>query len=342
VTSAVSALLRGAAVRRAITVPVVGAGAAVLGSSVGLWAPAAFMAGLVRPDHRFRALRLLSFAFAWTSLESVGVAASTVLWATGRSSDRDAHYALQRWWAARLVDALGVTAGLKIEVAGLDALGPGPVVLCARHVSIADSLLPAWLLGQLGMRPRYVMKDDLLIDPCLDIVGGRLPNHFIDREPDDSGTELKFLETLADGMGSLDAAVVFPEGMVVSEARRQRAIARVEQRDPARTARVHALTCLAPVRPSGTAALLRGAPDADIVFVTHTGFERLASLATAPAQIPLADPVRVDIRRVPRSEVPDSDGFAAWFDEEWVRCDRRTAELAHDSEIARTAEVGSA
>ena len=181
-----------------------------------------------------------------------------------------------------------------------------------------------------------------MIDPCLDIVGGRLPNHFIDREPDDSSTELEFLETLSEGMRSLDAAVIFPEGMVVSEARRQRAIARLEQRDPARAARVRALTCLGPARLGGTAALLRGAPDADLVFVTHTGFERLASLATAPAQIPLVDPVRVDIRRVPRSEVSEGDGFAAWFDEEWVRCDQRTVELAHDSQIARNAEIGSA
>ena len=47
------------------------------------------------------------------------------------------------------------------------------------------------------MRPRYVLKDDLLIDPCLDIVGNRLPNHFLDRFPHDGAVELGLLEAMA-------------------------------------------------------------------------------------------------------------------------------------------------
>lgn len=55
------------------------------------------------------------------------------------------------------------------------------------------------------MRPRYVLKDDLLIDPCLDIVGNRLPNHFLDRFPHDGAVELGLLEAMAGGMNSLDS-----------------------------------------------------------------------------------------------------------------------------------------
>jgi len=38
-----------------------------------------------------------------------------------------------------------------------------------------------------------VLKRELLADPCLDIVGNRLPNHFLDRHATDSGPELAAL-----------------------------------------------------------------------------------------------------------------------------------------------------
>src|SRR4029079_9777491 len=191
------------------------------------------------------------------------------------------------WWASRLVDALRLLADLRFDIHGLDQLAPGPVVVCARHGSIADSLLPAWLLGRVGLRPRYVMKDDLLLDPSLDIVGHRIPNHFVDRLPDDVGEELAAIEELARGMNERDGAVIFPEGMVVTASRRARAVERLAERDPERADRLRDLRVLAPVRPAGTAALLRGAPTADVVIVTHTGLEALARVTDAPAHVPL-------------------------------------------------------
>jgi len=322
--------MRDARTRRAVMVPAVNVAAALLGGSLGLWVPVATGLDLVTAPTKMPRVRSLSFALAWSTLESLGIGASVVLWATGRGADQAAHYELQRWWAARLVDALRHTAGLSFEINGLEHLGPGPIVMCSRHVSIADSLLPAWLLGQVGMRPRYVLKDDLQLDPCLDIVGNRLPNHFVDRDPDDSAAELALLEALARGMGATDAAVIFPEGTVVTDARRRRAIETITQRDPERGTRVRDLQTLGPVRPGGTAALLRGAPDADLVFVTHTGFEQLQRLADAPASVPLEDPVRVEIARVSRNEIPSDDGFVEWLDLEWSERDRHLAEHAAD------------
>ncbi len=239
----------------------------------------------------------------------------------GRGDDHDAHYALQRWWAARLVDSLRIFANLEIEIDGLERLTPGPIVMCARHASIADSLLPAWLLGRVGMQPRYVLKDELLLDPCLDIVGNRLPNHFVDRRPDDSVRELDQIEQLARGMGMEDASVIFPEGMVVTEPRRLRAVARVSEHNPVRGARIGRLQRMAPVYPGGTRALLSGAPDADLVFVTHTGLEALRDLRDA-VDLPLTEPLRIRIRRVARQNVPTGDDFAEWLDDEWERADR--------------------
>ncbi len=293
----------------------------MLGATSGVVAPGAFALDLLAGDRNLRRLRTLATAFGWSSLESIGVGASTALWLAGRGDDHDLHYALQRWWARRLVNLLEVTANLDIQITGLEHLSPGPVVVCARHVSIADSLIPAWLLGQVGMRPRYVLMSELLADPCLDIVGSRLPNHFVDRDPTDNDPELRAIRQLTDDLTEYDAVVIFPEGGVASAARRERAMTTIGERDPERWARVRSLRHLVPVRPGGTAALRLGAPDADMVFVMHTGFEALARLADAATRLPLEGPVRVSITRVAAPEIPRGDEFPAWLDRQWSERD---------------------
>jgi len=305
-----------------VTVPAVAACAGALAGSVGTWLPLAAGFDLRRGRGQVPTARALSLALGWSTLETVGVAASAALWAAGRSEDADLHFALQRWWAGRIVDVLGRTAGLAFDVDGIEALEPGPLVMCARHASLADALIPVWLLGRVGMRPRYVLKDDLQLDPCLDIVGNRLPNHFVDRDPGNSPEELTKLEGLGCGMGPRDASIIFPEGMVVTDHSRSRALDRIAVRDPKRFQRVRGLRTLAPVRPGGTAALLRGVPDADLVFVTHTGLESLQVLADAARAMPLEQPVRIRIVRVPRGQVPEGDDFAPWLDDQWSLRDR--------------------
>jgi 1-acyl-sn-glycerol-3-phosphate acyltransferase len=320
------ASLRNAAVRRAVTVPAVGCAAAALASTIGLWAPAAVAFDLAHGRPSVPRARILSFALAWSTLESIGIGISTALWATGRRGDQDLHFAFQRWWADRLLDALRETLNLTFAVDGLERLAPGPVIVCARHASIADALVPVWLLGQVGMRPRYVLKDDLQLDPCLDIFGNRLPNHFIDRDPAGDRDELGMLARLAGGMTADDACVIFPEGTVVTDARRARSVAAIAARDPERGRRVRDLRVLAPVRPGGTEALLRGAPAADLVFVAHSGLEGLQRVAGAADHVPLGRPVRVEITRCARREIPAGDDFGPWFDDQWAGCDGRITE----------------
>lgn len=316
-------LLARADTRRALSVPTVAIGSAVLTGTAPVWAPTAVVVDLLRSGRRLPIARGLGFAWAWTSLETVGVAAAAALALAGRGDDVATHYALQRWWTNRLVDSLSLFADLRIEVDGADLLADGPLILLGQHVSIVDSLLPAWLLANAGLRPRFVLKDDLLVDPCLDIVGNRVPNYFLDRTPDDVGTEIDAIEALARGMGRDDGAVIFPESMVVTPERRARAMERLESRDPARAKRLAGLRTLAPVRPAGTRALLRGAPDADVVIVTHTGLEALRRVADAPTSVPLRDPVRVTVTRYARRGIPeDPDAFDDWLDARWLEADR--------------------
>ena len=71
---------------------------------------------------------------------------------------------------------------LRLVVEDAGAAAGGPLLVFARHASLADVLLPAVLVADRErLRLRWVLKRELLVDPCLDVVGGRLPNVFVDR-----------------------------------------------------------------------------------------------------------------------------------------------------------------
>lgn len=296
---------------------------------VPVWLPITVAADVIRRRWRLPVARLLLFGIGWAWLELAGVAIAFGLWITGQRRNREAHHRLQTWWAANLVGVLRATTGIKVTAMHVERLQPGPAVLVCRHASLADSLVSAWVLTSLaGMRPRYVLKRELLADPCLDIVGNRLPNHFLDRQASDSGEEIEALTRLSSGMGGSDIAVIFPEGTRASPSKREQAIEKLSERDPQRARRLRPLQHLLPPRSAGAAALLAGAPDADVVVGWHTGFDGLDTfggilkhLARTPA------PVRFDVRRIPRSEVPSGPAFTEWLDDVWLQADREVHEM---------------
>ncbi|MCH9640141.1 MAG: 1-acyl-sn-glycerol-3-phosphate acyltransferase [Actinomycetia bacterium] len=280
---------------------------------------------LLHDPGRLPRLRTVSMTAAWAGLETLGIGMSTALWAAGRAGDVDAHYTLQRWWALRLIDTMRMFANVQLQVSNLDAVAPGPVVLAARHASIADVLLPVWLLAQHDMRPRYVLKRELLIDPCLDIVGNRVPNHFVVRKGDAAAAELDALRAMAAGMGPRDGAVIYPEGGIANDPRRAAELARLAERDPDRADQLKTLGRLLPPRYAGLWAILSGSPDADLVFVDHTGLEVINKIRRAPGQIPFRSPIQVTLHRVRRADIPDTlNAFKIWLDDAWLNLDRQS------------------
>lgn len=322
--------------RRAISVPGVIAAGAALVVLLPLWLPLAAVVDLVRGRTRLPTVRLLAFALCWAWLETAGVAGAAALWLAGQRRNHQAHYALQRWWAARLMGALQRTTGIRVEAADASALAPGPTVLLCRHASLADSLLSAWVItSQARMNPRYVLKRELLADPCLDIVGNRLPNHFLDREATDSAAELTALTRLAQGLGNDEVAVIFPEGTRATPAKRERALARIADRDPERAERLAALQHVLPPRPAGSAALLAGCPQADVVVAWHVGFDGLDTFGGILRHLcHTPPPVQFHAQRVPRDEVPTGEAFTAWLDDAWLRADAAVHQLLDPEETA--------
>jgi 1-acyl-sn-glycerol-3-phosphate acyltransferase len=228
-----------------------------------------------------------------------------------------------KWWAGALMGALHRTLGFRPQVEGIEALTGGNAIVLARHASLADSLLSAWAIRcRADVWPRYVLKRELLSDPCLDIVGLRVPNHFLDREATDGSSELAALRDLGAGVTQGEVAVIFPEGTRSNDHKRARALAKIAERDPGRAERLADLRRLLPPRPAGSTALVAAAPEADVVLAWHTGFDGLDTFGGALDRLarPLP-PVRIVFRRVPRAEVPTGPAFADWLDEQWVRMD---------------------
>jgi 1-acyl-sn-glycerol-3-phosphate acyltransferase len=298
-----------------------------------VWLPLVLVIDACRLKWRFPLARLLSFAVCWVWLETSGVICSALLWITGQSKNLPKHYALQRWWADQLLRALKATCGFSVEVENIDALQPGPVLLFARHASLADSLVSAYVVTTLAqMNPRYVLKRELLADPCLDVVGQRLPNHFLDRQANDSTPELLALEELVTGIDESTVGIIFPEGTRANKKKRDRALEKIAVVDAERAQRLQGMKHLLPPRPAGAAAMLRGCPSADVVFAWHVGFEGLDTfggiLRGISSRMP---PIRFHLRRVERLAVPltsqvDTNEMTKWLDSEWMRMDHEVDE----------------
>ncbi len=207
--------------RRALTIPMY-----VLGWALSLLvAPFAALAFLLGAGV---ASRLALFASVFLSYEMAGLAAALWLWVTGRARDEAAHARLQRWWACRLFREASRIFALELEVTGDESVEPGPVVVMIRHASLADTLLPEVVLAaRHGLRVRYVLKRELLFDPCIDVVGQRLRCAFIRRGSGEGARELESIAAPGRELGPREAALIYPEGTRVTPEKQRRALERL-------------------------------------------------------------------------------------------------------------------
>lgn len=281
-------------------------------------------------------LRLLGLVWAFLLAELIGVIVAGLLWLWHVAHPRrdpdeylEDNYRLQRWWARLLLGAAARLLRLRFRVEG-DALAvPGPVVVLMRHTSIVDTILPLVFLGSRhGLRLRYVLKTELRIDPCIDIVGSRQPNCFVNRAGE-TEREVAAVGQLADGMGAREGALIYPEGTRFEPAKLARAQAKLAEIDP----ELHALSLrfrrVLPPRPGGTLALLEHAlpQGADVVIFAHKGLERLVRLHDVLSGKAVGTEVSLRLWRIPGREVPEErQARLRWVFERWMEVDAFAAE----------------
>jgi 1-acyl-sn-glycerol-3-phosphate acyltransferase len=328
------------ALRRAGTIPLFLLLTALMTVTLPLWLPVAWLVSGVFPAAR-TAPRVLAFLTAYLWCETIGIVVSGWLWlrhGLGRSPEarkrfEEGNFALQFWWANALKRAAERLFRLRFVVEGDEVLGGDGVLLLPRHCSIGDTILPVvFYCVPHGRRLRYVLKRELLLDPCLDIVGNRLPNYFADRSSTDTAREVAGVQGLLEELPADHSVLIYPEGTRFSAAKRAHVLQRIEARgDAAATARARARSHVLPPRPAGTLGLLEANPGRDVVFMAHTGFEQSSNFAQLFNGSWLDTEVRMRFWRVPFEALPTTpDGRRAFLDEQWDRMEREVAQLVGD------------
>lgn len=302
---------------------------------------------------RWRALRLFWFLLVYLVHESLGIVALGVLWVLSgfgwRLEDdwsQRAHVALIGWYLRGLVRAASRVLGLELVTEavpadlrvrdgepGAPASPPRPVLVFSRHAGAGDSLILVHLLvNAYRRRPHLVLKEELQLAPCVDLVLNRVPSRFIGpgrgrlegRRRRPGGTDVvASITELAAEIEDDGALILFPEGGNFTERRRRQAIERLEAAGfHDAVERAHELTYVLPPRPGGAFAAMDAAPDADVLFVAHTGLEQLSSPKDLWAGLPMDREVRLTWWGVHREDIPrDHAERVVWLYEWWERID---------------------
>lgn len=336
VAGAASGSLRGsgAFARRAVTIPRTALLFLVVTALWPLLATTALLVDAVRAA-LFRkpwvAVRLAAFLWLYLLAEMLGLAALALVWlrsAFGGRRERlvTGTYAVQEWWVGFLFGGMRRLFGLRFHVEGDACVTPGPILVFIRHASLADTLLPGvFITRRHGIRLRFVLKRELLQDPCLDVAGLRIPNHFVARGSRES-SELLAVRELTRDLGPAEGVLIYPEGTRFTERRRRALMAEEGLSTPGddrpRRVRAERFRHVLPPRLGGPLALLDGFTEADVVMVAHRGFEGLATVLDIWAGTLVGRTVRVKMWRVPKSAIPASrEARIQWLEEQWSAVD---------------------
>jgi 1-acyl-sn-glycerol-3-phosphate acyltransferase len=307
-----------------------------------IWLVVVAAASLRLPVPQRRGTRLVWFALAWLTLESMALIASLGLWVAAGLGGRlnkdeyqEQHYALIQWFLSKVYLVAVRIFHLSVEI---DEPPPTsdeisrrltrPIIVLSRHAGPGDSFLLIYhLLALYGRRPRIVMKATLQLDPSLDVLINRLPNAFVPQKTTESGIIAK-ISRLSSGMDADDALVIFPEGGNFTPKRRWRAILRLQQKglteEASRARRMHHLL---PPRPGGAIAAIDACPAADVVFVAHTGLDDLITLGDVWRRLPVRAEIKAKWWRVQAADVPrDREAQARWLFDQWEKIDAWIAE----------------
>ncbi|HEX5401468.1 MAG TPA: 1-acyl-sn-glycerol-3-phosphate acyltransferase [Pseudonocardiaceae bacterium] len=206
-----------------------------------------------------------------------------------------------------------------------------PLVVLARHCGPGDSLFIAWVLAEhYRLRLGVVLTAALRWEPVVDLAGDHLPLCFVGRH--EPGARARVGE-LAASMSGGHALLLFPEGGNFSWQRWRKAVRSLFAAGNYRAAwaalrHTHTL----PPHRGGAGAALAGAPTADVLLLSHSGF--------APDgrdrpwwRLPVHRTLLTRTTLVPGSTVPRAqDALATWLTAAWSDVDTWVAGVSGGDE----------
>lgn len=297
-----------------------------------------------------RVLWMFIFYLLWDAAALVSLfvlwLASGFGWRIRTPGFQRAHYALtgfflrvlfrQARWVLRL-RIRGVGDGPETDVFG-EPVAPGrPLIVACRHAGAGDSfILIHTLINRAQRETRIVLKDTLQWDPAIDVLLNRLPNRFIAPSPftKAGGPRPEGLRDqvgqLAAGLDGDDAFVIFPEGGNFTPERRRKRIDRLrEDGSSALARRASGMRNVMAPQSGGLFAALDAAPDADVVFVGHTGLDRMVTVGDVWRELPMDKQIvmhgwHVPAERIPREYREREQWLYDWFEtiDDWIEENR--------------------
>jgi 1-acyl-sn-glycerol-3-phosphate acyltransferase len=288
---------------------------------------------------------MLILGLTWIAGEMAALAAFLGLWIVsglGGRLDNDPYqvrnYAVMTRFLDRVYRVSLRVCALTVTVDGPPAAeqpGDVPLIVLSRHAGPADSLLLVhYLLSDCQRQPRIVMKATLQLDPTVDIMANRLPNAFLQHAKGTgapgtgiNGTRQRTeqIRRLAAGMGNRSALLIFPEGGNWTPLRWRRGIERLRRRGrPDLAQRAAAMPNLLPPHGSGALTAIAACPRADVVFVAHTGLDRLVSVRDVWRSLHFDLRIQARWWCVPAAEVPRAaspEDQQQWLYDWWARID---------------------
>ena len=318
-------------VRRLVLAPLVVVLAIVLLTTLPVWLIVGVALSPLVPGH-LRVPRLIWLAIVYVVWDAAALVALAGLWvASGfgwkiRSpAFQRAHYVLTGKFLGLLFWVARWSLHLAVDVVGTDpdtAVPGRPEIVVSRHAGPGDSfILIHALVNWFDREPRIVLKSTLQWDPAVDVLLNRLPNRFI--SPGRGADLTATVGELATGLDDNDAFVIFPEGGNFTPRRRVRAIAWLRDRGLKDLAvRAENLQNLLPPKPGGLLAAMDAAPDAGVIFVAHTGLDRMITVADVWRELPMDKRLVMRFWSVDPEDVPvDEEARVSWLYDWWARID---------------------
>jgi 1-acyl-sn-glycerol-3-phosphate acyltransferase len=193
-----------------------------------------------------------------------------------------------------------------------------PVIVLSRHCGPGDSVLVAWLLTiRYRLQVRIVLKAVLRYEPVLDFAGQRGCLCFLARG--DSAHQQ--IRDLAASLAGGQALLLFPEGANFTWPRWRTAIAELRKTGRIRAAgRALRRSYTLPPRAGGATAAVTGAPSANVLVLTHSGFCP-DGRARPWWQLPIHRQLLVRATLIPAAQLPQPDQLTPWLERTWTKVD---------------------
>ncbi len=236
---------------------------------------------------------------------------------------------IKKWWAYNIFFSAQKLFSINIKIRGLESLQTNSAfIFFMRHVSLFDVLLMEALVAYpFDISIRYIMKKELLWNPCIDIVGQRLVNYFVNRSARNKTLEIKNISLLAKNLKVKDSVLIYPEGTRFNIKKRTHILRKLKKSNNIHFYKyAKSLKKTLPPRLGGSLGLLvENNNEADVVFCNHIGFEIFSNFIKLFQSNFIGNTIFIKFNKVLFKDIPkNKKNLKKWFLQRWLQLDKET------------------